>query len=82
MKTNIIVPQLGPNMYEATFVTWLKNVGDTVMQGDIVAEVMTDKVNIDVEAPATGILAELVAEPDQLLLVGGILGVIETKDDQ
>lgn len=82
MKINITVPQLGPNMHEATFVTWLKVAGDSVQQGDIIAEVMTDKVNIDVEAPATGVLVELAVEPDQLLAVEGVLGVIETKDGQ
>ncbi|MEO8652549.1 MAG: biotin/lipoyl-containing protein [Ramlibacter sp.] len=82
MKINVTVPQLGPNMFEATFVTWLKNVGDAVKQGDIVAEVMTDKVNLDVEAPADGVLAELAAEPDQVVAVDSVLGVIETEDPQ
>ena len=64
-------------MHEATFVTWLKSAGDRVEKGEPVAEVMTDKVNIDVEAPATGVLTELAAQPDQVLGLDSVLGVID-----
>ncbi|MBN9462302.1 MAG: hypothetical protein J0H00_13915 [Burkholderiales bacterium] len=80
MKISILMPRLGPNMHEATFVTWLKGVGDPVTQGEAIAEVMTDKVNIDVEAPATGVLAETLAVPDQVLPVDGVLGSVESGD--
>ena len=77
MRFEILVPALGPNMHEATFVTWLKNVGDQVEKGEPIAEVMTDKVNIDVEAPAAGVLTELAAQPEQVLGLDSVLGVID-----
>jgi len=79
VRISIAVPQLGPNTHEATFVTWLKAVGDEVKEGDALAEIMTDKVNIDVVAPATGVLSELLVEADQVIAPGGVIGAIETK---
>lgn len=80
MKVNVVVPQLGPNMFEATVVTWLKGVGDAVSRGEAIAEVMTDKVNIDVEAPADGVLVAVFAEPGQVMEVEGLMGTIETAE--
>ncbi len=82
MRVNIAVPQLGENTHEATFVTWLKAVGDAVEEGEAIAEVMTDKVNIDVEAPASGRLVELLAEAQQVIGAQGVLGAIETGTDE
>ncbi len=80
MEVSIAVPQLGPNMYEATIVTWLKAVGDTVSTGEVIAEVMTDKVNIDVEAPAAGVLVAVLAQPGEVMGVDGVMGTIETGE--
>jgi pyruvate/2-oxoglutarate dehydrogenase complex dihydrolipoamide acyltransferase (E2) component len=81
MKVNVVVPQLGPNMFEATVVTWLKEVGSSVQKGEALAEVMTDKVNIDVEAPATGTLVEIFAKAGESMEVEGLMGVIEAAGD-
>lgn len=82
MRMDVVVPHLGPNMFEATLVAWLKNVGDVVSKGEVIAEVMTDKVNIDVEAPADGVLVAVLAEPGQVMEVEGLMGAIEVSDGQ
>ena len=82
MKVEIAVPQLGPNMFEVTVVTWLKGVGDVVAKGDVIAEVMTDKVNIDVEAPVDGVLAEVLAQAGDVVEIDRVLGSIEAASNE
>jgi len=65
MATELLMPKLGMTMEEGTIVTWFKKVGDSIAEGEILLEILTDKVNMEVEAPATGqVLAILVAEGD------------------
>lgn len=65
MAAELLMPKLGMTMEEGTIVKWSKQVGDKVAEGEILLEIMTDKVNMEVEAPATGeVLAILVAEGD------------------
>jgi pyruvate dehydrogenase E2 component (dihydrolipoamide acetyltransferase) len=58
MKT-VIMPKLGFTQTESTIVAWLKREGDAVVQGEPIAEVTTDKINMEVEAPESGTLAGL-----------------------
>lgn len=61
--TDIIVPQWGLTMEEATLVTWFKKVGESVAAGEVLAELETDKTTSDLESPVAGIVQEiLVAE--------------------
>ena len=76
MKIEIKVPELGDNVAEATFVAWLRHEGQAVAAGEPVAEIMTDKVNVEVESPAAGILAEVGAKPDDVVAVGAVLAVV------
>ncbi|CUH94760.1 hypothetical protein P22_0826 [Propionispora sp. 2/2-37] len=65
MAAELLMPKLGMTMEEGTIVKWAKQVGDKVSEGEILLEIMTDKVNMEVEAPATGeVLALLAAEGD------------------
>jgi pyruvate dehydrogenase E2 component (dihydrolipoamide acetyltransferase) len=59
MATPIIMPRFGMTQEEATIVRWIAREGDRVEQGDPLCEVTTDKVNMEVEAPADGVLAGL-----------------------
>lgn len=59
MAREVIMPKFGFTQETAEIVRWLKRAGDTVEAGDPIAEVTTDKVNMEVEAPASGILADL-----------------------
>ncbi|MEX0368227.1 MAG: biotin/lipoyl-containing protein, partial [Ruegeria sp.] len=58
---DVMVPTLGESVTEATVSTWFKQVGDSVAQDEMLCELETDKVSVEVPAPASGVLAEIVA---------------------
>ncbi|WP_170589504.1 2-oxoglutarate dehydrogenase complex dihydrolipoyllysine-residue succinyltransferase [Ruegeria arenilitoris] len=60
-SVDVMVPTLGESVTEATVSTWFKKVGDTVTQDEMLCELETDKVSVEVPAPAAGVLAEIVA---------------------
>ncbi len=81
MPAEIRVPQMGESVTEATILRWLKKEGDTVAAGDPVAELETDKVNVEVPAEAAGVIQSLahaegdtVAVGDVLVIMGGATG--------
>ena len=76
MATDIKVPTLGESLSEATVANWLKAVGDTVAKDEPLIELETDKVTIEVNAPAAGTLSEIRAATGAEVEVGAILGVI------
>lgn len=76
MATPIIMPKVDMVMETGTFVEWLKKEGETVQKGDSIFVMLTDKSSIEVEAPATGILAGLTAKPDDVLPVTAVVGYI------
>lgn len=75
-KVDIMVPTLGESVSEATVSTWFKAVGDEVAQDEMLCELETDKVSVEVPSPAAGVLAEIIAEPGATVAAGGKLGVI------
>ncbi|MGH6995688.1 MAG: biotin/lipoyl-containing protein, partial [Stellaceae bacterium] len=76
MATDIIVPPLGESVTEATVARWLKQPGDSVAVDDPLVELETDKVTLEVNAPAAGTLAEVLVPKDGNVAVGGVLGRI------
>src|SRR6185369_9402573 len=64
MPTNVDVPALGESVQEATLIKWHKNDGDPVAAAEPVAELETDKANVDVPSPAAGILRRVKKEGD------------------
>lgn len=75
-ELRICMPNLGHTMERGTLVSWLKPEGAAVAQGDLVAVVESDKVTMEVEAPADGVLARHVAVPGSEVPVGGTLGLL------
>ncbi|MGR3434857.1 MAG: lipoyl domain-containing protein [Shimia sp.] len=71
---DIPLPALGEGVTQATFVEWLVTPGTAFAQGDVLAEAMTDKVAMEVEAPEAGTLAETLVAPDQEVPPGTVLG--------
>ena len=67
---------MGESVTEGIIARWVKAVGDPVKEGETVAEVTTDKVDVEVPSPATGRLAEIVAEEGATVLVGGTLAKV------
>jgi pyruvate dehydrogenase E2 component (dihydrolipoamide acetyltransferase) len=74
--SEIIMPKMGDAMTEGKVVRWYKKAGDTVKKGEPVLEIETDKVNLDLEAEADGILSELAAREGDMIPVGGVLATI------
>ena len=74
---DVTMPQLGETVAEGTVIQWLKRVGDTVVEGEPLFEVGTDKVDTEVPAVATGVLVEILVSADDTVLIGTRLAVIE-----
>ncbi len=77
MAVDVVVPQLGESLVEATVGSWLKKVGDPVAMGEPLLELETDKVNLEVAATSSGVLADIQAEPGATVAPGDILGHVE-----
>src|SRR6266481_950301 len=76
MAAEIKVPSLGESVIEATVAKWLKRPGEPVAIDEPVAELETDKITLEVYAPAAGTLAEILAEEGANVPVGAVLGRI------
>jgi 2-oxoglutarate dehydrogenase E2 component (dihydrolipoamide succinyltransferase) len=76
MATEIRVPTLGESVAEATIGKWLKKAGDTVKADEILLELETDKVSVEVPSPAAGVLSEITAKEGENVGPGALLGVI------
>ena len=76
MATEITVPSLGESVTEATVAKWLKRPGEAVAIDEPLVELETDKVTLEVSAPAAGTLAEILAEEGANVPVGAVLGRI------
>src|SRR5512136_2271649 len=63
MSTEVLVPPLGQTVDTVTLVAWYKHEGETVVQGEPLFAIETDKATLDVEAPASGVLRGVTAQP-------------------
>mmetsp|Transcript_2097 Transcript_2097/g.3883 ORF Transcript_2097/g.3883 Transcript_2097/m.3883 type:complete len:222 (+) Transcript_2097:74-739(+) len=72
--TDIVVPTLGESVTEATVGKWLKSAGETVAKDDVLVELETDKVAVEVSAEAAGTLSEIVANEGDTVEIGALLG--------
>ncbi len=81
MKYDLKVPESGFSVPEATVMEWHKEIGDHVHEGETVVSIETDKINVELPAPASGILTEKRAQPGDVVAVGDILGVITSPDE-
>ncbi|MCM2674590.1 dihydrolipoyllysine-residue succinyltransferase [Alkalicoccobacillus plakortidis] len=79
--TEIKVPELAESITEGTIAQWLKEVGDHVNQGEYIAELETDKVNIEITSEFSGVLKELKREPGDTVEVGEVIAVIDESAD-
>src|SRR6201998_1612648 len=76
MAIEIKVPSLGESITEATVSKWLKRRGEPIALDEPIAELETDKVTLEVPAPAAGTLTEILAEEGANVPVGAVLGTI------
>ena len=77
MATDVLMPQLGNEIFEAEITEWVKQQGDAVEQGGLILIITTTKMSLEIEAPAAGILKEVLIEEGELAEVGTKLAVIE-----
>ena len=75
-SVDVMVPTLGESVTEATVATWFKKVGDAVAQDEMLCELETDKVSVEVPAPAAGVLAEILAPEGATVEASARLAVI------
>jgi pyruvate dehydrogenase E2 component (dihydrolipoamide acetyltransferase) len=81
MPSEITMPQLSDTMTEGTVIKWLKKEGDRVKEGEIIAEVETDKATMEWEATDTGTLAVIVAREGDKVKVGNPIAVLATGSE-
>lgn len=71
--SDIVVPQWGLTMEDATLVVWLKSIGDRVGEGEAIAELETDKTTAELESPFAGTFTELLVEENTDVVPGQIV---------
>ena len=81
MITKVIMPKLSDAMETGKVVKWLKKVGDTIKGGDVIAEIETDKANVEIEAFGAGVLRKIVVDEGGQVPVGDLIGVIADPGD-
>src|ERR1700694_2073715 len=81
MATKVTMEALSPTMEEGRLVKWLKNEGDTVKSGDVLAEVETDKAVMELVARGDGVLRKRLANEGDASPVGTLLAVIAAPDE-
>ena len=74
--TDVMVPSLGESVSEATVSTWFKKVGDAVKQDEMLCELETDKVSVEVPSPVTGVLVEIIAPEGTTVAASARLAVV------
>jgi len=81
MATEVLVPPLGQTVDMVTLVTWYKNEGETVAQGDPLFAIETDKATLDIEAPDSGVLRRVAAQPGDEVKVLSAIALIASPDE-
>jgi pyruvate/2-oxoglutarate dehydrogenase complex dihydrolipoamide acyltransferase (E2) component len=71
------MPSLGEGVAEATLVRWRKRVGDLVGEGEVLAEIMTDKVNVELESPAAGVVKAFRFPEESVVPAGTVIALLE-----
>jgi pyruvate/2-oxoglutarate dehydrogenase complex dihydrolipoamide acyltransferase (E2) component len=81
MPVEILMPELGESVHEGTVSKWLKKVGDFVKEDEPVVEIMTDKVNTELQAPASGVLVKIIIPEGELVEVFKPMGLIAEEGE-
>jgi pyruvate dehydrogenase E2 component (dihydrolipoyllysine-residue acetyltransferase) len=79
--TKVVMPKLSEAMETGKILKWLKKEGDRVQGGDILAEVETDKADVEMEAFGAGVLRKILVQPGDTVPVGSLIGVIAEADE-
>ncbi|HEY3473319.1 MAG TPA: dihydrolipoamide acetyltransferase family protein, partial [Anaerolineales bacterium] len=82
MAETISMPKLGFDMAEGTLIRWVKNEGENVNKGDVLAEIETDKATVEVESSASGVVRKLLVEAGSVVPVGDPIAVVGSADEK
>ena len=74
----LVLPKLGESITDATIISWLKNVGDTIEEDEPICEIATDKVDSEVPSPVSGTISEILFDVDEVVEVGKVIARIKT----
>ncbi len=77
MNIEVCVPQWGMGIKECKILDWLKAEGESVVEGEPIAELETAKATQELESPASGILTKILVAPGEMIPVRTVIGVIE-----
>ena len=78
MKVDVIMPQMGESIAEATISKWIKKVGDKISKDETILEISTDKVDSEIPAPSAGVIVELLFKEGDVVPVKTKIAVIDT----
>ena len=78
MIVDVVMPKMGESINEGTILEWRKKVGEPIGLDEILLEIGTDKVDSEIPSSASGVLVEILAEPNDVIAVGKVIGKINT----
>jgi pyruvate dehydrogenase E2 component (dihydrolipoamide acetyltransferase) len=78
-RVDVVMPQMGESIAEGTLSKWLKKVGDAVKRDEPIFEISTDKVDAEIPAPSSGVLAEIIVQEGQTVPVSTVVARLETE---
>jgi pyruvate dehydrogenase E2 component (dihydrolipoamide acetyltransferase) len=81
MIAEVVMPQLGADMTEGTILRWRKGEGEPVERGEVIAEIETDKANVEIEAFEGGVFRKALASEGDVIPIGGLIAIIAGADD-
>lgn len=76
---DLVMPKMGESLQEGTITKWLKNEGDTIERDEMILEISTDKVDTEVPSPVAGVLHQILAQEEETVEVGSVIGKIATS---
>jgi pyruvate dehydrogenase E2 component (dihydrolipoamide acetyltransferase) len=82
MAETITMPKLGFDMAEGTLVRWVRNEGENINKGDVLAEIETDKATVEVESSASGVVRKLLVDAGAIVPIGAPIAIIGSADEK
>jgi pyruvate dehydrogenase E2 component (dihydrolipoamide acetyltransferase) len=82
MAETITMPKLGFDMQEGTLVRWVRNEGESINKGDVLAEIETDKATVEVESSAGGVVRKLLVDQGAVVPIGAAIAIVGGKDEK
>ena len=82
MAETITMPKLGFDMAEGTLVRWVRNEGENINKGDVLAEIETDKATVEVESSASGVVRKLLVDAGAVVPIGAPIAVVGSADEK